>query len=168
MQQLILFLLPLFVGVHTSLPHEFHVSKCQIEYKSSEQALQISMQIFIDDLELALEGKGHKSLFLCSEKEAADAEVYLLEYLQETFQVQINNADRNYTFIGKETSDDLASIWCYFEITDIAELRHIWIRNSTLMEVFEDQKNIIHVKGPNSKKGYFLLNQQNKKQSIAF
>ena len=137
--------------------HEFHMSKCQIEFNSKEKAVQISMHIFIDDLEEALRNQGSGKLFIGTEKETDTAEDYLYAYLKNHFQLKVNDQAMEYEFIGKETSEDLQAIWCYLEITDIETVSNIVVENNVLMELFADQKNIIHIMMPNKKQGYFIL-----------
>ena len=36
------------------LPHEFHVSRCEITYRTETQSLEIIQHMYVDDLELAL------------------------------------------------------------------------------------------------------------------
>jgi hypothetical protein len=137
--------------------HKFHVSKCQIEFNFPEKALQISMHIFIDDLEEALRNQGFGKLFIGTEKESDQADEYLLQYLNDHFILNVNDQNVEYEFIGKETSEDLQAIWCYLEITNIETVESLAVENSLLMEVFADQKNIIHIMMPNKKQGYFML-----------
>ena len=66
-----------------------------------------------------------------------------------------NNVE--YEYIGKETSEDLQAIWCYLEIINIESIKSIRVENSLLMELFDDQKNIIHIMMPDKKQGYFML-----------
>ena len=61
--------------------HEFHLSNTIVNYNSEEKAIQITMRIFIDDLELALQGIGHDSLKLCTSKEKQSAEQHVFEYI---------------------------------------------------------------------------------------
>ncbi len=137
--------------------HEFHVSKCQIEFNPQEKALEISMHIFIDDLEEALRNNGSGKLFIGTEKETVQADDYLFQYLTKHFQLKVNDKEVEYNFVGKETSEDLQAIWCYLEITNIEAVESIVVENSLLMEMFADQKNIIHIIMPDKKQGYFLL-----------
>ena len=137
--------------------HEFHLSKCQIEFNLNEKALQISMHIFIDDLEEALRKQGSGKLFIGTEKETNKADDYLLKYLKDHFHLKVNDQKVEYEFIGKETSEDLQAIWCYLEITNIEIVESIDVENNLLMEVFADQKNIIHIMMPNKEQGYFML-----------
>ena len=137
--------------------HEFHVSKCQIEFNLQEKALQISMHIFIDDLEEALRNNGSGKLFIGTEKETDQADDSFFQYLTTHFQLKVNDKEVKYYFVGKETSEDLQAIWCYLEITNIEAVENIVVENSLLMETFVDQKNIIHIIMPNKKQGYFML-----------
>lgn len=139
-------------------PHEFHVSKALVEFNESEQALQVSMHLFIDDLEEGLQlGGVQETLNLCTSKEHENAEAYLSEYLKKKFKILVNEELLDFEFLGKEPSEDLIGIWCYLEITNISSINAIQIENSILLEAFEDQKNIISLIGPNKKKDYFLF-----------
>jgi len=137
--------------------HEFHMSKCQIEFNQQEKAVQISMHIFIDDLEDALRNQGSGKLFIGTEKETDQADEYFFQYLKSHFQLNVNNQNAEYEYIGKETSEDLQAIWCYLEIINIEKVTSIVVENNILMELFDDQKNIIHIMMPNKQQGYFIL-----------
>ena len=155
------FFLSLFVSFTAKVPpnslHEFHISKCQIEYSEPDSALQITLHLFIDDLEEALRKQGKDKLFIATEKEDKQAEAYLFEYLKERLELDVNEERASYTFIGKEPSEDLQAIWCYLEIPNLKMVSDLSVSNTLLLEVFEDQKNIVSVMGPNKKQGYFLF-----------
>ena len=73
-----------------------------------------------------------------------------------------------YYFIGKETSEDLQAIWCYLEITNIEAVESIVVENNLLMEMFADQKNIIHIMMPDKKQGYFMLEKGKSSEKAIF
>ena len=131
--------------------HDFHVSKCLIEFNQDEAALQMSLYIFIDDLEEGLRQKGYDQLFICTKQEAAEANDLINEYLGQHFQLRVNGQEESFEFIGKEISDDLSAVWCYLEITKIQELKALEIKNNILFSIFNDQKNIVSVIGPKHK-----------------
>lgn len=137
--------------------HKYHLSKTLIEYNEKEQAIQISMHLFIDDLEETLRYKGIDKLFICTKKEAADAEIQIAKYISQNFQLTINDEIVKWDFLGKEASEDLIGVWCYLEITDVRELKSLGVSNKLLLEVFEDQKNITQISGPQNKRGYFIF-----------
>jgi len=149
-------------------PHEFHISKCLIEYNEKENALQLTVHIFIDDLEEALRQQGADKLFICTEKEAEKAEEYIYKYLQQKLTIGLDDKAVNYTFVGKEVSEDLAAVWCYLEVENIAPFSKLYVKNNTLLEAFDDQKNIISVIGPNKLKGYFLFNNAKNEETLEY
>ena len=61
---MLLFLNGLFLLLNSfNVDHDIHLSTCLIEYNQVEKALQITLHIYIDDLEDALELEGHKDLY---------------------------------------------------------------------------------------------------------
>lgn len=148
--------------------HEFHISKTLIEYNEKENALQFTLHIFIDDLEEALRLQGADKLFICTEKESEKAEDYIYKYLQQKLTVKLDDKAMKYTFVGKEISEDLVAVWCYLEIENIKPFSKLYIKNNTLIETFDDQKNIISVSGPNKRKGYLLFNQAKNEETLKF
>lgn len=139
------------------LLHEFHLSKCQIDYNTEEHALQISMHLFIDDFEEALKKEVTDKLYICTKKEHNDAEKYIADYLNQNFQLEVDGEAVSYNFIGKEPSEDLLGVWCYLEVENISSIKKLNVKNKVLMESFEDQKNIVSVNGPNQKQEYCLF-----------
>lgn len=137
--------------------HEFHLSKCEMIYSQEAKALQISMHIFIDDLEEALKERGQDSLYICTKKEHELAEVFIKEYLDDQFVVESNEIKHVVNFIGKEASSDFAAVWCYLEIENFPLEGKITIKNQVLMDQFEDQKNITSIKLPDGIKGHYLF-----------
>jgi len=151
----------------TSL-HEFHISKCNIDLSEKEQTLQITLHIFIDDLEEALRQLGKDKLFICTEKEHEEAEKYILNYLNQSFTIEVNDKEVEYEFLGKEISQDLAATWMYLEVQDVQSLESLKVKYDLLTEVFDDQKNIIQIKGPNKQKGFFLFEKGKTEDSVKF
>jgi hypothetical protein len=150
------------------LDHPFHVSKCLIHYRPAKQSLQMSLHIFLDDLELALAQRGHDKLFLCTDKEAEQAESYLISYLRETFQLKLNGADRAFSFEGKEISDDLAAVWCYLEVKPLTQLKSLELRYSLLMDTYDDQKNLANIDLPGQDTGTLLFSKGRELRRVDF
>ena len=84
-------LLGLFSIKNTPTTHDFHISKCLIEYNENAQAIQFSLHLFIDDVALALAEEYKEKLHLCTKLEVENAETYLFDYLQEKIQIQIDD-----------------------------------------------------------------------------
>ena len=168
----ILLILPFLATTSTTFPsnsaHEFHISKCQIDFDEPTEAVQITLHLFLDDLEVAMKEQGADKMFLCSDKEDPKAETYLYRYLKQGFKLKVNEEVVDFEFVGKEQSEDLQAVWCYLEVTNVKFFHSIEVTNSLLMEVFEDQKNIVHIKAPDNKQGYFLFQKGQEHDKVTF
>jgi len=158
----------LWAGQITAPEHEYHLSKCNIEFDEKEQTLQITMHLFIDDLEEALRQGGVDQLFIGTEKEVAEAEKYISRYLSQRFQLSDGSRNFSFDFLGKERTEDLAAIYCFLEVSNVSALQELTITNQVLMEVFDDQKNIVHFEGPNKKIAYFLFQKGQSTDRVEF
>lgn len=154
--------------INHGAPHKFYVSRCMVEYNAEERALQMSMHIFIDDLETALAERGADSLFICTRMEHPDAETYMARYLADQFRIRIDGQPVTYKFLGKEISEDLQAVWCYLEITDLDPFEQLEVTNELLIEVYDDQKNIMHVIGPNRREGTLLFRKGSTSETVTF
>ncbi|MEL6986329.1 MAG: DUF6702 family protein [Bacteroidota bacterium] len=137
--------------------HEFHVSKCLLNYSEKDQALQISIHVFIDDLENDLKKYDSEKLYLGTPDEIAIGDSLVEAYIKDYLKIQIDGSQKSFNYIGKEVSEDLIALWCYFEIENVHPSKSIEVYNNILMEQFDDQKNIINIKGPDNTKAYFLF-----------
>jgi hypothetical protein len=146
--------------------HQFHISKTDVTFKPTEKSLQITMHIFIDDLEKSLEKQGITKLYIGTEKEKQEANGLIIKYLQSNFLIKLNNKAIAYDFLGKETSNDKQAIWVYLEAKNVKDIKQIFVENKIITETYSDQKNIVQINVPSKKQGYFLLD-KNKTSEIA-
>lgn len=137
--------------------HEFHLSKCDIDYSEEEAALQISISIFIDDLEMTLKKQGYDSLKICTGSEAPEAEAVMFEYLQEHLIIKVDGQPASLTWVGKEVSEDLAAVWAYLQIENIKPRESIAVTNDVLMASFDDQQNVVKLTMDKNRKSFFLF-----------
>lgn len=158
----------IFSNEEIAPPHEFHISKCLIEYNEKEKALQVTLHLFIDDLEDALKAQGADELFICTEKESEKAEEYIYKYLQQKLEISLDEQAVDYTFLGKEMSEDMVAVWCYLELENVESFNQLYVKNRILLDTFDDQKNIISIIGPQKKKGYLLFNNSKDEETLEF
>ena len=94
---LILFIIPL-----TAFSvHKYYISLCEIEHNKAQKSVQITLGMFIDDIELTL-NKNHKAILnVATESEFSAIDQYFEEYLNEHFIITINNEQKTYEYIGK-------------------------------------------------------------------
>jgi hypothetical protein len=139
----IFLLFSLFVIPEESQVHDFHVSQALVNYNAGNRSFEISMHIFIDDLEIALEERGAEKLFIATNKEKTNTDEYIFEYLRDRFHIISDSDTIDFNFLGKETSHDLMAVWCYLEASEIPSPNEITIFNSILTEIYSDQRNLI-------------------------
>ncbi|MFT6358642.1 MAG: hypothetical protein ACJAYJ_002868 [Saprospiraceae bacterium] len=137
--------------------HGFHLSQTLIEYNETDSTLQISMSLTLDDLEKALEEAGAPRLQLCTGKEHEKGTELMYNYLRANFEIEVNGKPVSYGWIGKELNEDMEGVWIYLEITEVSDLKEIKVKNQVLIEELNDQKNIVQIKGPKAKQGYFMF-----------
>ena len=138
--------------------HDFHLSKTEIYHNQKTQSLEITMHIFIDDLELAISQAQGALLRLTSSEDDKQTDASIFDYLQSEFAIWINAKKMEFTYLGKEESEDLIAFWIYLEATGVSDIEEIQIKNSILTEVYNDQKNMVSLETPDYRK-FFLLDQ---------
>jgi hypothetical protein len=145
-----------------TVAHKFYVSVTNIEYFEKEDALQITSRIFIDDFEGVLEERYDITAQLATPNEIADVNVYIEKYLKARFLVELNGEPVELNFLGKKYDNDM--MICYLEIPQIGfqNIRSIQIQNELLMDLYEEQKNIIHFRIQGKKKSFVLIRESNK------
>lgn len=140
-------LLHIFASLLLSF-HPFHVSVMSIHHASDENTLQITLKIFADDLEEALNDEQFRTpeqafVDVLNPKDPQSLDQYVEKYLRKHMNLKVNGKDVKAAYLGKEVED--MAMWCYFEVSDVKQLESIQVRSSILTEIFDDQINIVHV-----------------------
>jgi hypothetical protein len=146
--------------------HDIHLSKCRMKYSKEHRSLQITLHIFLDDLESDMSTYGGAELKLCTSHEDPEAERYIGEYLADKFSVMADNEEKKLEFLGKEISEDLAGVWCYLEIPDIMEPSSLSVRYDVLLSKYDDQKNLLSYVGASGKEDFLTFDKLGEYQKI--
>jgi hypothetical protein len=156
---LLLLLLPLLAF---TVAHKFYISVTSVEYSDKDRALQITTRIFIDDFEKVLQERYGIKGSLATREESDMADAYIEKYLRTKFMVEINDRPVDFDFLGKEYDNDI--MICYLEVPkiDMSTATSISVENEVLMDIFEEQKNVVHFKLGNQKKSFVLIRENNK------
>ncbi len=154
-KNIILFVFIMFTTLSSfTTAHKFYVSVTQVEYNKEQQALQIISRIFIDDIEDLLKERYGISIDFDKKEKSSEIDEYLTTYLNQKLIFEVNGKKVNFAFIGKEYEEDL--MICYLEIENVPSLDSIVVTNEVLMDLFEEQQNIIHVKKGDQRKSLIL------------
>lgn len=126
-----------------ALAHPFHLSICEIEYQPQSQSLQISCRIFLDDLEIALKKKNNVENYFESRSQP-QVNKDLSVFIKDFFTIAVNGNERSAQYLGYEIEDNV--VWCYLEINKVTSLQNIDIGYTILLDTFDDQINLAHVR----------------------
>ncbi len=120
------------------------MSVSDIKYKEDKKAIQISIRIFLDDLELGLQAyTGNEKLDITAQENWEFVEKNIKPYLLERIKLW-DEKSRPYeiNFIGAEIEEDV--MWAYLEIEKVKKLKQVKVHISVLHEVWSDQENLVH------------------------
>lgn len=160
-----IYLLLLIIPLLSFSMHKYYISLTEINFVKEKKSVQIIMNVFMDDIEVALNKANNIDLQLTTKKELPNNDVYFSNYLKNNFSLKINDKKVNYTYIGKEYEGDI--IYFYLEIKEIENVKSIEITNKVLISDFPKQENMIKINLEKEKKSV-LLTKKNDKALLKF
>jgi hypothetical protein len=134
--------------------HKYYLSLTDIKYSPKSKSLQIITNVFMDDIELALNTKYNINLQLTTVDELKNSDYYFEQYLKEKLDFKVNGIEKTFNYIGKEYDGDL--VFFYLEIENIIEVSSIEIHNTILTKTFKDQQNLVKLKVKDINKSVLL------------
>ncbi|MFD2828694.1 DUF6702 family protein [Leeuwenhoekiella polynyae] len=164
MKKLIL-LLVVAVPLMAAGLHKYYFSVTQADYDATDHALKMVTRVFYDDLEKVFQERYDKSIKVDASYDQKKLDGYIKTYFEGKFIVRINGEKQPLHYIGHK--DEIDYVVCFFEVTDIQNLKRIEIENTLLTDLFPEQKNVVHVKAGSEKKS-FLLTRENDKAVLNF
>jgi hypothetical protein len=150
-----------------SVSHDIHLSKTDIIYNQQTESIEITLHIFIDDLESVLAMQGHSGLKICTPKESENAESLIAAYLKKNLKISTGGSDLEWNFLGKEISEDLFAVWCYMEIEKPELAKELIVEVNLLNELYDDQKNIVKIEYDKNHKDFFLFDKKKFKGTLS-
>lgn len=125
-----------------AMSHKFYYSNTEMVYQLDSSQLQITMRMFVDDVERALMVDRTTPLNLGDDSESPLADSLLQVYMQSHFQLSQNGHPLEVEWIGFEVEGyDL--IWAYLEVPYLLPPNTLTVKNTVLFELFEEQVNEI-------------------------
>ena len=121
--------------------HKYYLSLTQIEYNKDQDSLEVIINVFMDDIELAINKEYNVDLRLTTKQELEDVDSYFQKYLRKNLRFLVNKELVNYNFIGKEYEGDL--VYFYLEVNVSNSPVSLEVYNTILVTYFEQQQNII-------------------------
>ena len=123
--------------------HPFHISICEIEHDKASKSLQITSRLFQDDFEAALMRQGNSDAFF-QKTPPEEANKILNDFFTEHLQVSVDSKPLDHKLLGFEIEENV--VWCYLEIEQVKSLKEISVKYSVLVDTFDDQINLAHIR----------------------
>jgi hypothetical protein len=139
------FFLPLFIQTHP-----FYVSVIDVLHNTTNKSAEVTVKIYTDDFEATLKKNYGKHFDLITPANKEDANAHVADYIKKHVTLQIDGVNKPMNYIGYEKNE--ASIWAYFEIPNIAEVKKVHVNTNLLFDYIDKQNNIIHVTYNGSRK----------------
>ncbi|WP_341226287.1 DUF6702 family protein [uncultured Arcticibacterium sp.] len=123
-----------------SVKHDFHTSLTEMNYNPSSNSFEITMRVFTDDFQEAIEqSSGKKNIVLNDEA----IEPFVKKYINRHFAFVKGKEVKFANYLGIEAEPDAS--WIYLELPYSKELESYSILNTILMELFDDQNNLLNL-----------------------
>ena len=137
--------------------HPIHLSITEIEHNEKSKALQITMRIFIDDLELSIQKKiNDEELDLLDPGKGRTTDQLVKEYLADRVKVKVDKKAVKATYLGNEIEGP--AMICYIEVENVKKFSTIEITNLVILETHDDQSNLVNVNYKEKVKSLRLTN----------
>lgn len=131
--------------------HSLHQSTAEAEYNPATKKLEVSLTVFINDLELALVRQSEREMRL-DKTPAAEFDAQIQIYLAKTF-VVTDEAGKaaKIEWVGREldaasVNSDESVVTLFFEVSLPEGLTAAKLRHTVFGDLFKDQTNLLHLR----------------------
>lgn len=163
---LFLFVLPLAsLSTGSGKAHPFYVSVTEIQHNPQTKALEVSCKVFADDMEEVLKQQFKTKVDLTNTAQQAANDRYIREYVASRLGLSADGRALRLSYVGFEKESE--SVYCYFEVPDVAVPKKLDVAISLLHDLTPQQINIMHVTVNGARKSY-KLDHPNRTASFAF
>ncbi|MCX6204097.1 MAG: hypothetical protein NTY43_07340 [Bacteroidetes bacterium] len=145
-----------------TMMHPFFISVIEINHNEKDASLEISVRTFTDDLEKTINKENHTTIDFNNPQQKEKADLLIKEYVIKKLLLVANGSKCNFNYIGFEIQKE--SVWSYFEVKNIKELKQLNVLCDILSGINDQQINIVHVKTKGQRKSYELALPKNTTQ----
>lgn len=138
------------------IAHPFYVSVTEFNFNEKEKLMEITCKVFLDDLEKALKTQTNSTVELTSPAVPKKAQEIVSAYFRKRLQLKLDDKSTQLEFVGYEK--EAASVWVYFQVSNINTVKKITVTNNILYEMHFNQISIMHAQVGNNKKSTRITN----------
>ncbi|MBB5035748.1 DUF6702 family protein [Prosthecobacter vanneervenii] len=137
-----------FLVIAGALAHPVHTSTAEAEYNPQTKRLEVSLTVFISDLETALIRQCEREMRM-EKTPAAEFDAQVLVYLNKTFVVtDAAGKVAKMTWVGREMEKESEksgdpAVVLFFEVEMPEGLKGATVRDAVFCELFQDQVNLM-------------------------
>ncbi|MEQ9064590.1 MAG: hypothetical protein RIE58_10470 [Vicingaceae bacterium] len=124
--------------------HEYHVSITEIHFNEETNQVEISIKLFIDDFEKAMNISGN-NIRVKDDLSEAKVRQSIEDYLDNHFTLHVNGNPLVLKYLGAEWDEDLHSFFVLLESPSPEDIQRLEIFNNVFVEVSDQQENIHHL-----------------------
>ncbi|MEM6377634.1 MAG: DUF6702 family protein [Bacteroidota bacterium] len=154
----------MLLSLHSGLPqptvlfHPIHLSVTEVSAEDAQSELNFSITFFMDDFGVAAKYPKYADAINTGKMTVDEL---ILQHLQKHLKVKVNGKALKYKIKRKESN--FPSVTCYLDLQKLPkELSTLEIENTLLLELFDDQKNMVHIRIPGKKQGSMILDHKKK------
>lgn len=141
----------LFVAASSLHAHSLHQSTAEAEYNAGTKKLEISLTVFINDLETALIRQSEREMRL-EKTPSAEFDAQIQAYLAKTFVVtDAAGKTAKIEWVGRQIDEETKksgdpTVTLFFEIALPDGLVDAHLRHAVFHDLFDDQINLLHLR----------------------
>lgn len=146
----------LFLTSATLHAHSLHQSTAEAEYNAKTKKLEVSLTVFINDLETALIRQSEREMRL-DQTPAAEFDAQIQAYLAKTFVVtDVAGKTAKIEWVGRKIDEETKksgdpTVTLFFEIPLPNGLADAKLRHAVFCEMFKDQMNLLLIQNEKRK-----------------
>lgn len=149
--------------------HSLHQSTAEAEYNPTTKKLEVSLTVFINDLETALVRQSERAMRI-DKTPAAEFDAQIQAYLAKTFVVtDAAGKAAKIEWVGRKLESESATsgdpaVTLFFEIAMPSGMKDTSLKHTVFLDLFKDQANLFYLRSGATKAGLrFIRDNESKK-----
>ena len=112
---------------------DFFSSMTKVDYIDGSKTLKFTTKM----------NTSHISDAIKINRSTAGFEAEVKKYVNNNFDVYVNNSPKTLTFTGSQVSGE--TVWVYFETSGVSDISSLKIKNTILLSAFPKQINLVNI-----------------------
>ena len=137
--------------------HPIHVSICNMDLDPGKGTVDLSVKIFADDFQDLILHKYAVQLQITGQKKPGDQIYSVNRYIGESLQLEING-EKTTGLKYVESRINEEAIWLSYSYEHGSRIRKLKVRNTLMLETFDDQTNLLILTYSGKQNGYRMDN----------